>query len=286
MDLALAAAREHGADLVLANDPDADRLAVAVPDGEGGFVQLSGNDVGVLLGEYLLAHHDHDRGEPLAMTTIVSSRLLSRICAARGAHYRETLTGFKWIATGAARLREERGWRLVMGYEEALGYTVGELVADKDGIGAALLAAELAAVCRAAGGDLRSRLEGLHREFGLHLDRQHSLVLEGADGRERADRILARFREQPPAAIAGRAVEEAIDYAGGHGGLPPSNVLAFHLEGGARVLLRPSGTEPKLKFYFEVAEPVGEGEGYAAARARAGEQLDTLAADTLRQAEA
>lgn len=287
MDLALAQAKQCGADLVLANDPDADRLAVAIPTDpkKENYRLLSGNEIGCLLATYLLEENLRVDGEPLVMTTIVSSRQLQRIANEHGAHYDETLTGFKWIANASQRHRAEKGWRLVLGYEEALGYTVGEVVADKDGIGAALLFAELAAVCRDRGQSVDDYLDRMARRSGLYLSHQHSVVLPGLEGRATIEATMAAFRTESPTRVGDRAVLELIDYAPGHAGLPPSNVLALHLEGGARILLRPSGTEPKIKYYFEVATDVGSDESVDDARARLRVRLDALVADFLPLAE-
>jgi len=295
MDLALAKAAEVGADLVLANDPDADRLAVALPEassGEGGWRMLSGDQIGSLLGHYLLTENLPSRVKPLLMTTIVSSRLLSRMAAAGGAAYDETLTGFKWIANVSQRHRREDGVELILGYEEALGYSVGMVTADKDGISAALLFAELAAVERSRGRTVLDRLDEVYRSFGLHLTRQHSLTLPGAEGAKRIEAILAAVRRDPPRRIGetGPRVLAVTDYADGSSralvdgavapppplDLPRSNVLALHLQDDARILLRPSGTEPKVKFYFEIVEPRLEEESLPQAEKRARERLDEL----------
>ena len=180
---ALELAESAGADLVLANDPDADRLAVAVPNGDGQFVQLSGNQVGVLLGHYLLTRGAH-QGARAVVSTIVSSPMLGHIARDLGAHYEETLTGFKWIADRAARLGEE-GVRFVLGYEEALGYCVGDLVRDKDGVSAAVLFAELAAACAGRGESVMQALHQPYRQYGLFVSDQKSLTLEGTSGARR-----------------------------------------------------------------------------------------------------
>jgi phosphomannomutase len=285
LDLALALARAVDADLLIANDPDGDRLAVAIPVGQGGWRALDGNQVGALLAEDLLAHGTGGP-ERLVATTIVSSRLLSRIAAAHGVGYGETLTGFKWIAN-LALARPDR--RFVMGYEEALGYTVGDVVRDKDGLSAAQAFCDLAAWCKARGEAVRDRLAALYRQHGLHLTRQKSVTLPGAEGAGRIRAIMAGLRAAPPQEMGGVAVARLTDYregtarelAGGAAAaidLPRSDVLAFDLAGGGRVLARPSGTEPKIKFYFEVREPVAAGEALETAEARARLVLDRIEA--------
>lgn len=244
LDASLALAAEVGADLLVANDPDADRLAVAVPEGDG-YRALTGNQIGVLLADELLRYGEGERR--LVATTVVSSSMLRRVAAAYGADYAETLTGFKWLADRAIA-HEATGGVFTMGYEEALGYSVGPVVRDKDGVSAALVFCDLAARCKAAGQTVLERLDGLYRAHGVHASTQRSVVAD-------ADHITAtmdRLRATPPTDVGGVAVVAVIDYAPGHGGLPPTNLLAFELADGATILARPSGTEPKIKFYFEV----------------------------------
>ena len=253
LDLAIGEARRVSADVVLANDPDADRLAVAFADRAGGFRMLSGNELGALLGDYLL-ERTHGTGR-LVATTIVSSSLLAALAAEAGVAYAETLTGFKWIARAAAG---RPGSRLVFGYEEALGYAVSDAVADKDGLSAALVAAELAAREKAAGRNLADRLDDIEARLGVHVTSQISL--RGRDEGAIAEFAarMTRLRSRPPAELAGIAVSGIVDYAPGAGGLPPSDVLALRLGRTARVVVRPSGTEPKLKAYLEVTtDPPG-----------------------------
>ena len=270
LDLALALARKTGADLIIANDPDGDRLAVAVPDpaAAGGWRALTGDQVGGLLGAYLL---DRDAGpDPaarLAATTVVSSTMLSKIAAAAGARYAETLTGFKWIARAADGVP---GARLVFGYEEALGYAVTPAVRDKDGMSAALALLSLATTARAAGQSLLDRWDALEAAHGVHLTAQVTLPTRAPA------EVMAGLRARPPGSLAGLPVTAVADLAAGDGGLPPSDVLTYHLTG-ARVVIRPSGTEPKLKCYLEVVEPVG-GRPLRQARAAASARLGPLRA--------
>ena len=273
MDQALALAAEVSADLVLANDPDADRLAVAVPEGDG-YRMLSGDQIGVLLADYLLA--EGPGGRRLVATTIVSSQMLGRMAAAAGVDFVQTLTGFKWIANAAMTHKAATGSRFVMGYEEALGYTVGELVRDKDGVGAAALFAELVAFERGRDRTVWDRLADLYHRHGLHLTEQVSLTLPGHDGLTRMAALMQRFRDMPPHRIGDHEIRERHDLLFGSLDLPPSDVLIYFLEGGPRIIMRPSGTEPKLKCYYEVAEPLAPEESLAGAMPRARAALTAL----------
>ncbi len=266
IDAALEAAREQDADIVLANDPDADRCAVAVPDAQadGGWRMLTGDEVGVLLGAHLI-----DRGVPadaVMACSIVSSRQLAAVCAQHGVRHVETLTGFKWIS---------RAEGLRYGYEEALGYCVDPAtVRDKDGVSAALLVAELAATLKAEGRTLLDRLDDLARATGVHATAQHSVRV--ADLSLITD-AMARLRATPPAELGDVRVDQVDDLAEGAGGLPPTDGLRYQLADGSRVVIRPSGTEPKLKAYLEVVEPVTS-DDVPGARARAAERLSALRA--------
>ncbi|MCY1140807.1 phospho-sugar mutase [Actinoplanes sp. Pm04-4] len=252
MDRLLALAASSGADLAIANDPDADRCAVAVPTAGGGWRALRGDELGALLGDHLIR-----RGVPgTYATTIVSSQLLGRLCAARGVPYAETLTGFKWIVRAAEEL--------AYGYEEALGYCVAPgMVRDKDGITAALTVAELAAGLKAEGRTLLDRLDELATEFGVHATDQLSVRV---DDLAEIGAAMTRARQAPPATLLGAPASITDDTA--------NNVLTFRT-GAVRAVIRPSGTEPKLKAYLEVVEPVAEGD-LAAARSRASDGLAEL----------
>lgn len=317
LDLVLELARRVGADLVLVNDPDADRLAAAVrhrppaalaataaerppeghvsghgpgaqPDAGGAarYVVLSGNEIGALLAEHVLAHDPRQSSDRLVMTTIVSSQLLRRMAASHGVHYAETLTGFKWIANRAMALEAESGFRFVLGFEEALGYTVGTAVRDKDGIGAALVLAEYAASLAAQGKTLLDALTELRRRHGVFATRQRSLVLPGRAGQEAMRAAMAGLRALGPRAPLGEPVASVWDLASGvrsraEGTTEPvpgftADVLIFELADGGRVAVRPSGTEPKMKLYFEVVEAVAAGEAVEVAFGRAERRLDAL----------
>lgn len=266
LDLAMKLGREVGAELIIANDPDTDRLCVAVEDAsaEQGFTQLTGNELGVLLADWLLGERAR-RGElpegALVLTTVVSTTMLERLAQEHGARYAETLTGFKWIWDRALALEPE-GAQYIFGFEEALGYCVGPAVRDKDGIGAAQALMELTARWKERGKTLRERLEDLSRMHGVHITDQISTVLPGLDGRARIEAVMAHLRATPPDSIGGLAVDRSRDLSGSQAdqaGLPRSDVLTYWLAGGSRVVVRPSGTEPKLKCYIEARALVGEG---------------------------
>jgi phosphomannomutase len=273
MDRVLELAKNVNADLVLANDPDADRLCVAVP-ADGGFKVLTGDQVGALLADYLLEVSPKDKR--MVATTIVSSQLLSYLAKQTGADYRETLTGFKWIGNAALDFERETGGRFVMGYEEALGYSVGPLVRDKDGVSACMIFAELVAWNRARGRTVLQHLDDIYRRVGLFVTEQVSLTKPGSEGIAEIRKAMTRFRAEPPKDVAGVAIEQVVDLSKGEGGLPPSDVLVFKLAGGRRIIMRPSGTEPKLKSYYEVRVAVGANEPIATARERGLQDLGKL----------
>jgi phosphomannomutase len=327
LDLALADAGRLGAELVLASDPDGDRLAVAVPDPAGGWRTLTGDQVGALLGASLIGASpigasligasligagliERTTAEPAPQTrvvasTIVSSTLLAKIARAAGVRYAETLTGFKWIARAADGMP---GTRFVFGYEEALGYEVGDVVRDKDGIGAALAMLRLATSAKAARRSVLEVYDELERAHGVHLTSQLTLrTAEPAD-------IMNRLRAEPPTEFGGEPVSSILDLASAGPvsagpvsagpvsagpvsagpvsagpvsagpvsagpvsagrAMPRADVLIFRLRG-ARVVLRPSGTEPKTKCYIEILEPLA-GRSLAEARAAAAERLAPL----------
>ncbi|BCB79982.1 phospho-sugar mutase [Phytohabitans flavus] len=258
IDRAIALATANGADIAIANDPDADRCAVAIPDGVRGWRMLRGDEVGVLIADHLM--RQGKRG--LYATTIVSSSLLRAMCAARDVPYAQTLTGFKWIVRA--------GDGLVFGYEEALGYCVApEHVRDKDGITAALTVAELAAGLKAELRTLADRLDDLAEEFGVYATDQLSVRV---DAPHEIQGIMAHLRQKTPDALLDEPVTSVEDL------LPDADVVILRTET-ARVVVRPSGTEPKLKAYLEVVEPVVD-DDVAGARERATASVRALRTET------
>jgi phosphomannomutase len=264
IDLAMELARREEADLIIANDPDADRCAVAAPTPDG-WRMLTGDEVGGLLATYLIARDPGLTG--VYACSIVSSSLLGKIAGRHGLGYQQTLTGFKWIG---------RIEGLRFGYEEALGYCVDpDAVRDKDGLSAAVLVAELAATLRSQGRSLADALDDIARGYGLHATGQLSVRVENLS---LIGEVMRRLRTSAPTILGGRAVEAVEDLADGIGGLPPTDGLRFSLDAGARVIVRPSGTEPKIKCYIEVIVAVHNGE-VAAARATAAEALAAIKTD-------
>ena len=259
LDLALGLAGATGAELVLANDPDADRLAVAVRSTAGRIVALSGNQIGVLLAEFLLSRAPSGQ-KPLVVWTIVSSPLLSSIAAAHGARAERTLTGFKWISLAGIELEARESLRFILGYEEALGFALGRDVRDKDGISAAVVFAELAAQARARGEGVLDQLARIYRRHGLWVSAQKSVVRSGPAGVAALVAAVDQLAAKPPVEVGGFRVSVLRDYREGAAERPPwlgeTPLVELELGGAGRVLLRPSGTEPKLKIYVDLREDV------------------------------
>lgn len=258
MDLAHAAGSEHGAHLVIANDPDADRLAVSIPT-QSGWQQLTGNQIGSLLADFALDHAEVEH--PLVIESVVSSPMLRSIAAAHRARFERTLTGFKWICNAALALEGE-GADFVFGYEEALGYTVGTIVRDKDGIGAGLAFVRMVAESRHSGESVWDRLGRLYGHHGLWVSTQKSVVRQGTEGAEEIRAAMVRLADRRPDALAGFAVTETTDYRTGADDRPPwlgaTPLVEYDLGDAGRALIRPSGTEPKIKIYVDLrteAEP-------------------------------
>jgi phosphomannomutase len=277
LDALLELANAQHCDLAIANDPDADRVAVAARAADGGMRVLSGNALGVLLAEHLLSHAPQD-GKNLLVSTIVTTPMVGRIAHAHGARWETTLTGFKWILPRALELEAQQGLRLVLGFEEALGYCVGTRVRDKDGIASAAHVVRMAAEHAARGRTLHDALDALYRLHGLFESRQLSINLPGPDGFARIAACMAKLRAEPPASIADRPVSAVLDLLAGEptAALPKSDVVRIELEGAQRITVRPSGTEPKLKIYLDCVAEVAENEALSAARARAEQCAEQL----------
>ncbi|MEZ9595298.1 phospho-sugar mutase [Shewanella sp. 10N.261.52.F9] len=276
MDMVIAEAQKHGAMLACANDPDADRFAVAVRTDKGDYQMLTGDQVGVLFGHYLLTHANEN--ERLTCTTIVSSSLLSKVAQSLQANCRTTLTGFKWL-TNVGMSEETDDNRFLFAYEEALGYTVGSMVWDKDGLSALVAFAQLTAELASQGETIWDRLETIYREHGFHLNAQVSIALKPA-----TPNIGAYLRQHPPLTIAGHKVLSTDDisiskrvFSDGSEediALPTSDVLIYRLDNGARVIVRPSGTEPKIKCYYEVVATMTADDTLSSAQHRAQDEMD------------
>ncbi|MCD7928535.1 MAG: phospho-sugar mutase [Clostridiales bacterium] len=271
-------------DLLLGTDPDCDRCGVAVPDGQAGSVAevpldgssyklLTGNELGVLLLDYICRARQAAGTmpqDPVTVTTIVSTPMADPVAAKYGVELRRTLTGCTFL--GAQRALQEKAGhpeRYLYGFEESYGYLSGPHVRDKDAVNAALLVCEAAGWYAGQGKTLLDGLNDLYAEFGYYRSALRSFAFPGADGMARMNRLMQRLRENPPTAFAGFAVERVVDYSAGGTGLPPADVLEFRLAGGARVMVRPSGTEPKLKLYLSAVAETEE---------QADELLDQLAA--------
>ncbi|MEX0592401.1 MAG: phospho-sugar mutase [Nitriliruptoraceae bacterium] len=263
MDASIDLATHIEADLVIANDPDADRLAIAVPDGDT-FRLLTGNQIGVLLADHLLRHSDIPR--PLVAASIVSSPMLASVAANYGAHAEFTLTGFKWIAA-AVRELEGQGYDFVFGFEEALGSMVGTVVRDKDGISAAVVFADLVRSLAAEGLSVDDRWRQLSQRDGLWVSHQLSITRPGVEGKSEIDAAMAHLSDNLPDDLAGHPVKGVTDFRHGADKRPAwlttHDLVVFDLADG-RAMIRPSGTEPKVKIYVDVRGNLGDDDDFDA----------------------
>lgn len=250
LQLAIACAQEINADLVLGTDPDCDRVGIAVKEGDQ-FVLLTGNQTGALLADYVLSQKTLD-DKSVVIKTIVTSELGADIASAYGAEVMNVLTGFKYIGEKMIGFEQNHDHTFVMGYEESYGYLVGSHAKDKDAVAASMLICEMAAYQKAQGKTLLQRLEELYQQHGYYKDAVDSFTLPGADGQERIADIMTELRAEQASEIGGLAVAEVKDYANGIDGLPKANVLKYFFADGGWMAVRPSGTEPKIKFYYSV----------------------------------
>ena len=253
--LGLELAKEKEADLMLATDPDADRVGIAIKCPDGSYELVSGNEVGVLLLDYIAAGRK-EKGtlpkDPVAVKSIVSTPLADAVAKDYGVELRSVLTGFKWIGDQIAGL-EAKGEvdRFIFGFEESYGYLAGPYVRDKDAIVGSMLICEMAAYYRSIGSSIKERLEEIYSKYGRYLNQVDSFEFPGLSGMDKMAEIMNGLRNNPPKEMGGYAVVKVTDYKKPEEtGLPAANVLIYSLEGGATVVVRPSGTEPKIKTYF------------------------------------
>ena len=255
LKLGLELAKASGADLMLATDPDADRVGIAMKCPDGSYELVSGNEVGVLLLDYICEGR-LEKGtmpnNPVAVKSLVSTPLADAVAANYGVEMRNVLTGFKWIGDQIAGL-EAKGEveRFILGFEESYGYLAGPYVRDKDAVVASMLICEMAAYYRSIGSSVKARLEAIYAKYGRYLNKVDSFEFPGLSGMDKMAAIMTSLRENPPARIGSYPVVKVVDYKKTEEtGLPSANVLVYTLEGGATVIVRPSGTEPKIKTYF------------------------------------
>ena len=277
LEKGLELAKEVGADLMLATDPDADRAGIAMKCPDGSYELVSGNEMGVLLLDYICAGRI-EKGtmpkNPVAVKSIVSTPLADKVAEHYGVELRHTLTGFKWIGDQIAQLEaagEED--RFIFGFEESYGYLAGPYVRDKDAIIGSMLICEMAAYYRSIGSSIKQRLEEIYSQYGRYLNKVDSFEFPGLSGMDKMAGIMNSLRENPPAEFAGKKIVKIADYTKPEEtGLPKSNVLIYTLDDGASVVVRPSGTEPKIKAYYttlgkDLAQAQAEKDALAAALA-------------------
>ena len=254
LNLALELAKSRGADIVIGTDPDADRIGAAGKT-KNGYRLITGNEMGVLLIDFVFSHSKRLPEKPVAVKTIVTTDLAARVAESYGAEMREVLTGFKYIGEVIKKLEEKgEGERFVIGYEESYGYLSGTYVRDKDAVVATMLVAEMAAAYLAEGKTLEDVLDGIYSEYGRYFHRTVSFTYEGVAGAQKMKDVLAGVRKNPPRDIDGSAVVQSIDYmTQTQFDLPKSDVLSFKASDGSKLIIRPSGTEPLIKVYITAA---------------------------------
>lgn len=255
LEKGLALAKETGADLMLATDPDADRVGIAMRTPSGEYELVSGNEMGVLLLDYIAAGRIEAGTmpeRPVAVKSVVSTQLADRIAEHYGVELRSVLTGFKWIGDQIHRLeKENEAERFIFGFEESYGYLAGSYVRDKDAVVASMLICEMAAYYRSIGSSIKARLEEIYANYGHYLNAVDSFEFPGLSGMEKMGSIMEALRKNPPKELAGYAVKTVTDFENREStGLPRANILVFALENGESAIVRPSGTEPKIKTYF------------------------------------
>ena len=255
LEKGLELAKETGADLMLATDPDADRVGIAMRCADGSYELVTGNEMGALLLDYICQGRIEKGTMPegaVAVKSIVSTPLADKIAENYGVELKGVLTGFKWIGDQIARL-EEKGEenRFIFGFEESYGYLGGTYVRDKDAVVGSMLICEMAAYYRSIGSSIKERMEQIYAKYGRYLNEQDSFEFPGLSGMEKMSGIMSSLRKDAPAAIAGKAVCAAKDYMDSEAtGIPAANVLEYSMEDGSTIMVRPSGTEPKIKIYY------------------------------------
>lgn len=248
-------AEKIGADLMLATDPDADRVGIAMRCPDGTYELVSGNEMGVLLLDYICAGRKEKGSMPahaVSVKSIVSSSLADRVAADYGVELRSVLTGFKWIGDQIAKLEEQQeADRFIFGFEESYGYLAGTYVRDKDAVVASMLICEMAAYLRSVGSSVKQKLEEIYEKYGRYLDCVDSYEFPGLSGMDKMNGIMENLRQNPPSEFAGNKINKITDYRDtDQTGLPGANILVYEMEDASKIIIRPSGTEPKIKAYF------------------------------------
>jgi phosphoglucomutase len=287
LDMAVKLGKKENADVVMATDPDADRFGIAVPAGQSSrpgekeFVLVTGNQMGALLADYIflsLKELGKTPPNPAMINSIVTTGMQKRVAESYGARCFECLTGFKWIAAVMAKCEADKSASVVFGTEESYGYLVENAVRDKDGVSAAALTAEMTLYWRSQGKSLLDRLEELYKAHGYWEEMGISKYFQGPEGPAIMKNIMEEYRKNPPKKLGGLEVIKVRDLLNGACGLPPSDVLQFYLSDGTVVSARPSGTEPKIKFYASSCTAVGPG-GIEAAKTEAKAKLELIKKD-------